>query len=201
MTEVEPDVGLDRVEALLPRVRKIVQDLPANLQPVGLEVLLNHILHVAVSPRVESTVAATRAVSGSPVPLGPARWSAFLRDFDISPTDVERLINMNTGEVLARNLGRSGADIQRRVAALRALWKCSQGQEMSVTSDEVMAEARRFGVDDSANLASNIKRATWKDLSVFSLDNGEWKVTKSGEEFVADVVKTLIGTTDSGTSS
>lgn len=199
------DKWLDWVESWVPRVGKIAAELPEALQPVFFEAVLDHILSGPIPAgegRPDSTTPPRgtqppSATPAQPSAMRPERWHAFTKEFSISISDVEKLVNSNTGEILVRNLARRGSEVQRRVAALTALWKCSQGQEMTVTTDEIMKESKRFGVDDSANLAANLRRTQWKGLAVFTFEGGEWKVTRNGEEFVADIVKGLVGAPES----
>lgn len=133
----------DWVESWVPRLGKIAGKLPEELQPIFFEVALRHIIGSPITPGLPqpltpTTPTAVPSPTVNPIQPDtprPERWSTFAKEFSVSISDVERLVSASTGEVLVRNLGKTGSQIQRKVAALLAVWKCSQGQEMVVSTD------------------------------------------------------------------
>jgi hypothetical protein len=197
MSNADYPEWLDHLDRQVDKIVDVVRKFPPELREKALERILDHTLSVAVRHPTNSL--SSQDSGANPPQVGvlssdaTGAYSRFLTEFELSMTDIESVINVNTGEILARDLGKRGAEIQRHIAALLALANFARTGAFATSPDAIMMQSRRFSITDSANLAANIRRAEQGGLRVFQFENNEWHVTKSGEVYIADVVKAALG--------
>ena len=131
-------------------------------------------------------------------------WEGVQRGF-LGPAGLTRealdsVLDLDTGEVLVTDLGRTGADIQRRLGGLLALYHFIKEGQFVLRQDELVNKCRRYGGVDTSNFTAYMRSAKFQGAAVFVQEGRDaWRVTKPGERFIADIVRTLSRQQESST--
>lgn len=119
------------------------------------------------------------------------RFTHFLSAHKLTPQQVSKVLDLGTGLVIARDLGGTVAERQRKLAALIGLWNGSKSGAFEIPYDELIRQCKEFAAYDTANMSSNLRSAEEGGTKVFIKDGNNWKVTIPGEAYVAKVVQEL----------
>ena len=117
---------------------------------------------------------------------------SFLARNGVDKAMLERVIDLASGSILVRELGKSNADVVRKLAILMAIAEALRTGEPIVRKEALVEEAKHWSAYDSSNFARYLKNASYDGKRVFSITNsGDLRLTKPGEDYAAALVKEL----------
>ncbi|HDG97159.1 MAG TPA: hypothetical protein ENG73_03145 [Desulfobacterales bacterium] len=150
-----------------------------------LRALIQHVQHPTQAPL--------------PQPVGeksaeiPSLFDKFLKDYDLLTKDIERLIDLDSGEILARALPKQKSEKQRALAALVSIRHAYKNGEFFIPREELIEECKKFGIYDQTNFSKHMKRTKFAGSAVFIKEGDDWKVSRPGEGWIAETIKKLSG--------
>jgi len=169
-------------------------ELPADLRPIA----FGQMFKVVLSEARGRTLPLRAASEPGPALLPPtarsgAKFARFLADYNLTLESLGNIVDFESAHVLARNLGSTKAESQRRLAAVLALVNAHNTGEFTVSREQLVGACKDHGVLDPTNFASNMSGVEFNGFGVFTRDpNGGYKVSRPGEAYVAEVVKNLL---------
>jgi|GEM_PF-2870835 len=186
-------------DAIIP-LMAVVNRVPAGLQLPLFERLLDHVLRdarreveqvVPLAPRGAMIALPSSAVGTPPSPSESSalRFEHFVRDYGVTPEMLANIVDFETGHVLTRSLGNAKADKQRRLAALLAVINAKRSGTFYVGKDDLVRVCNEHAALDTSNFTATMRRTVYKGAAVFSADENGYRVSRPGEEFVADVIR------------
>lgn len=119
----------------------------------------------------------------------------FLASHGLTEDQVAGTVDLQSGRVLAMNLGKSNSERQRKLAALIALHHLAKDGALYVAQDELVTACKKSSCYDSNNFAANMASAKTKDARAVFLrrdDGSGWEVSIPGATFVAETVRGLL---------
>ncbi len=198
---------MNRVQLLLPEIISLVKQTDEKLQPVFFEVLLKKTLDGASSgPLAISLAELTRTpeATGGGLPIDDAGLSAeftgFVSRFSLPTDGIRRLVDLDSGAILTRNLGTKVADIERNVTALVALVTLAKTGQFTADRKTVTEVCTGLGAYDQSNFSHVIGRTEDQGSRVYLLEGKLIRVTLPGHGYVAGLVRQLIEAGASPTS-
>jgi|Deesub1362A_J573_1020465.scaffolds.fasta_scaffold05757_2 ribosomal protein S18 len=184
---------LEEIASLLPDISELAKQCEEPFREKCFELLLTHALKEITtretSKRTESSEKSQAQFT--------QKYQKFLQQYNINHDEIRRLIDFDSGEILARNLGKSKAEKQRKLAALIALYHCFIEGELYVPKDELKRHCEQSNVYDVTNFSKYMRNAKHNDSKVFIQHDNGWKVSAPGEEFIVKTIKDLLGVGDS----
>lgn len=193
---------MNEVEAALPRVKEIIDKVDAPFRPIAFERLLEVVLIDARAEHSAATVPArTLEPSGGLARSAPAiaaplpaersagRFDQFSKDFGVTASVLGSVIDIETGQLLTRNLGKSAADKTRTVAVLLTVRNGFRTGSFSVDRDELTKALEEHGLADPSNFNAYMRRTSHKGGVVFQFTDSGFKVPAVAEEYLADRVR------------
>lgn len=189
---------LSRVRDAFEPIGEVVKALPNDLKPYSKETYLE-LLRATIQDARAGAVralgpvgAAASAMSGEPI------FQKFIGDYQFSIDALSHVVDLESSTVLARTPASTKSESQRRIAALLALSNAHKTGEFSVSREKLVDACKGHGVYDSANFAANMDY-TFKGSTVFTRDpDGTYKISRPGEGYVAEVVRSLLGASEGG---
>jgi hypothetical protein len=183
-------------------IQHSVSQLDEELRQVTYEVLLGHWLRVGNGgnsrPSIEASAPEVLAESGPQSTRDGSRFTRqFLAPHGLPMYALDEIIDPKTGEILVHDLGRTKAEVQRRLGALLSLAHFVKEGVFIFPQVELVEKCRHYGVYDKDNFATTLKDASFNGGVVFVRDGESWRVTKPGERYVANVVKLCLETVGS----
>jgi len=141
--------------------------------------------------------AAPASAAGTGTPPATAggakpRLADFMKTYQLTLDDFARVVDLETGHVVTRNLGGSKSEGTRRLAVFLAVAQAAKTGEFRVSRSEHVKQCEENAVYDSANYSATMKETVHNGVSVFVLDGKDWKVTRPGEGYIAAIVKAAL---------
>lgn len=177
----------------------------ADLVEAHLKHLLNIVLPTASgSMPTPASDAVVPRMSGIPKPQDPATHltgpiSTSPPDGSRPDTSTERIlpgfsniIDLESGQVLLADAGKTVADRHRRIAAILAMRSHLRGGPYQFTAKELRAQLERFSAYDPDSTATYLRRLKVGNSLLFVRSGKGWKATAPGEAYVRECVRTLI---------
>ncbi|MCI4330268.1 MAG: hypothetical protein L3K19_00255 [Thermoplasmata archaeon] len=118
--------------------------------------------------------------------------AGFLASYGLPKDSVENLIDVRSGKVLARDLGRTKRSIQQRLGVLLGLKHFATDGDFAFPQDELVELCRHHGAYDQANFAKTMKATTQDSIAVFVKEGQSWRLTKPGERYLAEVIQSIV---------
>ncbi len=201
----QSETWLNEVEATLPKIVAVANGVEdAEYRVAVFERLLDAVLQDARGigvVRLSSTSPAAPpspvappfgSSTSGPVTNGAGRFEQFLRDYSISRDALVNVLDLESGQVLTRNLGGNKATKQRKLAALHSLINAAKTGSFYVSRDELVKACSDNAAYDTSNFSANMKQFEFNGAVVFTPDENGYKISRPGEAFVADVVKSSL---------
>lgn len=192
----ERDHWMNAVRDRIPAIEDVAKKADAAYQPIVFGRLLEVVIQDArggwVSPKAAEAPPANRAASAG-VETGSGPFARWLGDYAITLESLGNVVDLESGVVLTRNLGSSKADKERRLAALLALVNAHKNGAFYVSREELVRACEEHAAYDTANFARHMKGVEFNGATVFTPEGDGYKVSRPGEAFVADVVKSSLG--------
>ena len=181
---------LEKISELLPQIVEVVKNCDEQFQSKCFELLLAYALNEIQGE--ESSVSAVP--EHLEVKCHPA-FERFLKNYDLKIEDIMRLINLETGEILARNFPKKKAKAQITMAALIALEYAYKEGKFYVPKKVLINQCKTFGIYNHKNFSTYMKNAKYGTSAVFSKSGEGWEIPFSQEEWIANIIKHLLGFT------
>lgn len=195
MSEAELD-WLSELETVLPKIQSIAGKCGAEYRSLCFEAVLKAWLAESkrsIAQRVgpsEAPAQVTRQPGTLSLSRNP-RFEHFVQNNKLTLEQVRSVVDLESGHVIARNLGSSGAERQRRIAALIGLWNASRSGAFEIPYGELISQCKEFNAFDTANMSTALRKTEEAGARVFIKDGPNWKVTVPGEAYVARIVQEL----------
>lgn len=184
---------LDRLKERVPDINGALERVPAECRPVVYGQVFAAVMNEVIGKGPHGPGLVTTPGRAQPSPPGGGRWLRFLGEHGISADRLTSIVDLESGHVLARNLGGSRAETQRKLAALIALRNAFRTGEFTISREELVEVCKDHAVYDSSNFASNMAGVEFAGSVVFIRTELGYRVSVPGEAYVADVVRNLLG--------
>lgn len=192
---------MDRLKDSFEPIERLLRTLPEGLkkhEQIVFERLFEAALQDARGALPRAPPAGVPALPR--VAPGVENFRRFVSDYGFTMDALANVVDVESGQVLARNLATTKSESERRIAALLALTSAYKTGEFAVTRDQLIDACKLNGAWDSANFASNMA-ADFNGSVIFIRDpNGGYKVSRPGEAYIAEVVRSLLPKTNGGAS-
>lgn len=201
---MEEPTWLKTFNELRPLIEQAADSCSENYRTKCFEVLsLRAVFGVSLFPaKGEAILSESKDLPRESARGASPRASTFMGQFQVRPEQVWSIIDQTSGEILIAKLATTGAEIQRRLAALLSLRNLLIGGDFSVSNESLVQACTRFGVYDASNFTKVMNRSVEDGVKVFQKEGDSWQVTRIGERFVARVVnealREISGTSNRG---
>jgi hypothetical protein len=190
-----PSSWLEDAASVIRDIERVAEGCSSPYRATCFQQLLSHWL----ASRPEGGLSRTTSTAGEPKAqvaessqaIG-RHLAAFFESHGLRPDTFEDLIDPQTGKVLVRDLGRTKRSIQQRLAVLLCLGHFANEGEFAVTQAELVEMCRHYGAFDAANFAKTMRTTMQDSISVFVKSGDSWRLTRPGERFLADVIKSVV---------
>jgi|GEM_PF-2217604 hypothetical protein len=193
---------LEEIEEILPEILAVVKKCDEPFQQKCFEILLTHALKALGEPKEERAEPSQMDKSTSEAPTSShgftQKYQMFLKQNNLREDDINRLIELKSGEILISDLMKKDkAKKQRILAVLIALRHYAIDGEFKVPKDELIEQCKQFDAYDRPNFARNMKNTTHNKSKVFIQKDDGWVVSDPGRAFVVKTIKELLGLSES----
>jgi hypothetical protein len=188
-------IWLEKVDSVLPEIRKVVNNCDEPYRQKCFEILLTYALNSdLIQSRSESKKERDEKtlIEESPVVLSNSKFNKYLIDNGISLESINGLIDLNSGDILSNNLGKNSPDITKNIAILISLWHFSKDGEWSFEKNELIKKTKPYGVKFH-NHFRDIKKVAFEGKKVFLCDGKICKIPIPSLGYVTKTINELCG--------
>jgi hypothetical protein len=176
---------------MLPDIISIVKKCEPALQPLCFELLLKHTLD-SVGTKMPVIPTQHAKPEGEKVGATSKALDQFLKTNSIDASDIDSLLDIETGEVYVIDFGtKKTAEIQRRIAVLLGIHHLAKDNEAKFLQSELVEKCDKLGVYDSTNFAANMSNLKYEGRIIFVKDQDAWKFAPAGFKYAAEVIKSF----------
>jgi hypothetical protein len=185
---------MERLKTSLDPIDRILAELPGGLQPFK-QAAFTRLFDEAVKDARLGSSAEAGSSTERTAARGPtnALFQKFLTDYKIDSSALSNIVDIESGQVLARTLHSTRSESQRRLAALLSVAAAHRTGDFAISRDQLVDACKAHGVYDSANFASNMT-TDYNGSVIFikDLTSGGYKVSRPGEAYLAMVIRDLL---------
>lgn len=190
----EGDTWMNSVRERIPDIESVAKKADEPFRPIIFGRLLDVVIQDARNESgPQRKIGVPSAAPSSPARAANPSFERWLTEFGVSLDSLANVVDLESGVVLARNLGSSKADKERHLAALLALVNAYKTGAFYVGREELARACEEHAAYDTANFARHMKGVEFSGATVFTPDGDGYKVSRPGEAFVAEVVKSSLG--------
>jgi len=188
------DSWFEETKKLIGKITELVKECDEPYREKCFEILLMEAIKQTWNPssardREKLKVRETPSV----IIPGPSsqRFEIFLSENGLTVEEIGRVIDINSGAILTRNLGSSISDIQRKTAILIAVYHLFKDGELIIPKKELKEWCEKLGAYNVDNFARYMKTAEHDNIVIFVDDKVGWKISAPGEKYLTKVIKEL----------
>jgi len=188
---------LEQIDTDLPEIIKIASKCETQYQLKCFELLLAFSLNTmskgvsgAELKKITSSNDTKQIATNLPNNGNSAKFDRFLTENGLNRSDIENVIELDTGEIIGTNLGSNGAEIARNIAVLLAIEHLYTEGIFQFTTDEVKDRTSAYGVLFH-NQKRDLKKVNYESKKVFIETNDTWKIPIPAQGYVVKVIKNL----------
>jgi hypothetical protein len=193
---------LKKIESEIPEILKVVKSCDSTFQPKCFELLLSHALSLTNISEEKHPIYSEKIIrqKDDQIQKTPTqnhrselneKFLKFLSKNELNIDNINNLIDLETGDIIATNLGNKGSEISRNIAVLLALWHCSIDGDFSFKMSELKQKTKTYGVQFH-NHKRDLLRESFEGKKVF-IENGDiWKIPTPTQDYIAITIKQLI---------
>lgn len=181
---------VEDLEDTIFKIKEIAQKCGPEYEKICFEAMLRRALATENVPKISKVPSVIHEESLNT--NGTRAFENFILDNSITREQLERLIDLDSGEVYVRNLRTTKtSEIQRKLGVLLGIYHLGKEGRAYVTQLELIEQCKKLGAYDSSNFSTSMKTAKHQDSVVFSKDGEGWKLTPTGLVFAVETIKDL----------
>jgi hypothetical protein len=185
--------AVQKLQTELPAILSFAKTVDAEYRSALFSCLVQHVLGFTPAPAASRQHPQGALTTESILRTdGNTAVERFCKSNSIDVDSLANVLDPDTGEILVTDLGRTTAEVERKIAALLAFSNLVKSGRLTVSRESLSATCKRFNAYDVSNFAGIIRDTSHSGATVFIRDGSDWTVSKPGERYVADVIRELI---------